>query len=88
MPKFATMVTTWVIMAILQLSSETMRFLVSDINFDFSDSCYELSNEEKIDIVDDSLGYWDANDEEDLIEEITCATGYCISNINYELLLS
>ena len=88
MPKSVTMVTTWVIMATLQLSSETMKFLVSDINFDFSDSCYELSNEEKIDIVDDSLGYWDAKDEEDLIEEITCATGYCISNINYELLLS
>lgn len=65
-----------------------MKFLVSDINFDFSDDCYELSKDEKIDIIDNNVGYWEADDEEDLIEEITCAAGYCINNINYEVILT
>ena len=69
-------------------SSKPMKFLVSDINFDFSDDYYELSQNEKIDIIDNNVGYWNADDEEDLIEEITCAAGYCINNINYEVILT
>ena len=69
-------------------SSKPMKFLVSDIKFDFSDDYYELSQNEKIDIIDNNVGYWDADDEEDLIEEITCAAGYCINNINYEVILT
>ena len=64
-----------------------MKFIVSDILFDFSDSCEELSKDEMIDITDDSLGLWEADDEDDLIEEITCATGWCIKSINYEIAL-
>ena len=60
-----------------------MKFYVSDITFDFSDSCYELTREEKQDIIDDSIGVWDADDDEDLVEEITTATGYCIKSLSY-----
>ena len=61
-----------------------MKFIVNDIRFDFSGSD-DVTMNEKIDITDDSLGLWDADDEDDLIEEITTATGWCISSINYEI---
>jgi hypothetical protein len=31
---------------------------------------------------------WEADNEDDLIEEITCATGWCIKSINYRHVLS
>ena len=64
-----------------------MKFVVNDIQFDFSGSD-DLTMNEKIDITDDSLGLWDADDENDLVEEITCATGWCISSIDYEIQLT
>jgi len=64
-----------------------MKFIVNDIRFDFSGSD-DLTMNEKIDITDDSLGLWDADDEDDLIEEITTATGWCISSIDYEIQLT
>jgi len=64
-----------------------MKFIVNDIQFDFSGSD-DLTMNEKIDITDDSLGLWDADDENDLVEEITCATGWCISSIDYEIQLT
>jgi len=35
-------------------------------------------------IVDETIGtIWEADDEDDLIEEITTATGWCIKSIDY-----
>ena len=62
-----------------------MNFYVSAISFDFSDSRYELSQNEKIDIIDDSLGLWRANSDEELINEITESVGYCVNSIQYEV---
>ena len=45
----------------------------------------DLTDNERTDLVDDNLGYWDADDEDDLIEEITSRPGWCISSIDYEL---
>ena len=59
-----------------------MKFYVSDISFDFSDSCYELSQDDKIDITDNSLGLWEAKDDDDLVEVITNATGYCVNTLS------
>ena len=64
-----------------------MQFIVNDIQFDFSGSD-DVTMNEKIDITDESLGLWDADDEDDLIEEITTATGWCISSIDYEIQLT
>ena len=61
-----------------------MQFLVNHIEFDFDE---ELTRDEKIDALDDNIGVWDADDEDDLIEEITTASGWCISSINYQHLL-
>jgi hypothetical protein len=62
-----------------------MKFLVKWIVFDTDE---DLTDNERTDLVDDNLGYWDADDEDDLIEEITSASGWCISSIDYEHVLS
>ena len=67
-----------------------MTYLVTDIEFDFNDSLseeYQLTLDEQSKIIQDSIGCWEAEDEDDLIEEITTATGWCIKNINYEIQL-
>ena len=64
-----------------------MKFLVTDIEFDFEDSFGELSYDQQIDIRDQHLGVWEADDDDDMIDEITTASGYCIRNIYYEVQL-
>ena len=69
-----------------------MKFNVTDIEFDFDDGNlneeeYKLTFDEEIEIRDLALGVWDANDEDDLIEEVTTACGWCIKNIDYEIQL-
>ena len=61
-----------------------MQFLVDHIEFDFDE---DLTRDEKIDVLDDNIGVWDADNEDDLIEEITTSSGWCIKSINYRHLL-
>lgn len=64
-----------------------MQFQVTDIEFDFDDE--DLTDVERDDIIGDTVGHiWDADDEDDLVEEITCATGWCIKNIDYRHVLN
>ena len=61
-----------------------MLFKVTDIQFDFITDDDELSPEEQLDIIEETCAtVWEADDEDDLIEEITCATGWCILNVEY-----
>ena len=67
-----------------------MKFNVTDIEFDFDDDYAEeskLTFDEEIEIRDLALGVWDADDEDDLIEEVTTACGWCIKNIYYDIQL-
>ena len=67
-----------------------MKFNVTEVEFDFNDSLseeYQLTFDEEISVRDLALGVWEAEDEDDLIEEITTASGWCIKNINYEVQL-
>jgi len=67
-----------------------MKFNVTDIEFDFEDDyCEEskLTFDEEIEIRDLALGVWEADDEDDMIDEITTATGYLIKNIYYDIQL-
>ena len=65
-----------------------MKYNVKEIFFDVDDSNYEdITLEEYNEIVENSLGVWEAEDEDDLIEEITCASGWCIKKIDYEVQL-
>ncbi len=65
-----------------------MMYNVTEILFDFEgDFDDPLTLEEQVQITYDSLGVWEADDEDDLVEEITSATGWCIKNIDYEIQL-
>ena len=61
-----------------------MQFQVTEIEFDFEDEFGEWTQHHFDNVTADTLGtIWEADDEDDLIEEITCATGWCIKSIDY-----
>jgi len=71
-----------------------MKYLVTDIEFDLNDD-YDMSeddtskfkNELQLDLQEKTFGVWEADNEDDLIEEITTASGWCIKSIDYEIQL-
>ena len=69
-----------------------MKYNVTEVEFDF-DEWHErnwdnkLTFDEEIAVRDLALGVWDADDEDDLIEEVTAAAGWCIKSIDYEVQL-
>ena len=71
-----------------------MKYLVTDIEFDLNDD-YDMSendtskfkNELQLDLQEKTFGVWEASDEDDLIEEITTASGWCIKSIDYKVQL-
>ena len=67
-----------------------MKYNVTEVEFDFNDSLseeYQLTFDEEIAVRDMALGVWEADDEDDLIEEVTAASGWCIKSIDYEVQL-
>ena len=68
-----------------KLSIRKMQFQVTQIEFDFTDDIDDpLTDEYKQSVVDETLeGVWEACDEDDLIEEIKCASGWCIKSVDY-----
>ena len=67
-----------------------MKFNVTEVEFDFDDDYAEeskLTFDEEISIRDQALCVWDADDEDDLLEEITTTCGWCIKSIDYEVQL-
>ena len=68
-----------------------MKFNVTDIEFDFDDGNdgerYALTFDEEIAIRDLALGVWEADDEDDMMDAITTATGYLIKNIYFDIQL-
>ena len=63
---------------------EPMRFRVTKINFDFEDDNFELSPIEQQEVIEETLATtWEAFDGDDLVEEITNATGWCVNSIDY-----
>jgi hypothetical protein len=65
-----------------------MKYNVTEVEFDFTDAQGTITFDEEIECRDLALGVWDADDEDDLIEEITAASGWCIKSIDYEIQLS
>ena len=71
-----------------------MHFLVTKIEFDLDDD-YDMSeddtskfkNELQLDLQEKTFGVWEADDEDDLIEEVTTASGWCIKSIDYDIQL-
>ena len=73
-----------------KLSIRKMQFQVTQIEFDFSDDCsgYLFNDEQREELIDETLStIWEAVDEDDLIEEITSASGWCIKSIDYHYVL-
>ena len=67
-----------------------MKFYVSDIEFDFNTDIadyYSVSYDDQQLIINDNLVVWEADDEDDLVEEITANAGWCIKSLNYEIQL-
>ena len=66
-----------------------MKFNVTEIKFDFDEGDIDdpITLEEQVQITHDNLGVWEADDEDDLIEEVTTASGWCIKSINYDIQL-
>jgi len=68
-----------------------MQFQVTAIEFDLDcDSAdEELTPQDEQDLYDDYIGtFWEADDADDLVEEITCASGWCINSIDYRIILN
>ena len=70
-----------------------MKFLVKSCLFDLQDD-YDMSKDDRlnldelqVELEDLTVGVWEAEDEDDLIEEITTASGWCIKSIDYEIQL-
>ena len=62
-----------------------MQFQVTQIDFDFDDA---MTVDDKQEVFDEVVGnIWEAIDEEDLVDEITTATGWCINSIDYRIIL-
>ena len=65
-----------------------MQFQVTKIEFDFAGDNLFTEND-RLDLIDETIGHiWEVDDEDDLIEEITCATGWCINSIDYRHVLN
>ena len=62
-----------------------MKFNVSDIEFDYNND--KLTFDEEIAVRDLALGVYEADDDNDLLDEITATTGYDVVNIYYEIQL-
>ena len=63
-----------------------MKFEITDIEFDFDD---EMTVDDRQEVFDEVVGnIWEADDEDDLTDEITTATGWCINSIDYRHILN
>ena len=70
-----------------------MKFLVKSCEFDLQDD-YDMSKDDRlnfdelqVELEDQTVGVWEADVEDDLIEEVTTASGWCIKSIDYEVQL-
>ena len=68
-----------------------MQFQVTEIEFDFTDEVFPdealPAEEQEMIIAETCNTIWEADDEEDLVEEITSATGWCIKSFDYRHIL-
>ena len=74
-----------------KLSIRKMQYRITDIEFDFTDDIGDgdtmddfLTDDYKREIVDETMSTtWEACDADDLVEEITSSTGWCVKSIDY-----
>ena len=65
-----------------KLSIRKMQYRITDIEFDFDDGFEDGIYAQEI--IDEVLATtWEACDADDLVEEITSSTGWCVNSIDY-----
>ena len=65
-----------------KLSIRKMQYRITDIEFDFDDGFEDGIYAQEI--IDEVLATtWEASDADDLVEEITSSTGWCVKSIDY-----
>ena len=68
-----------------------MQFQITEIEFDLDCDAAdeELTEQDRVDLYADYIGaIWEAEDADDLIDEITTASGWCILSIDYRHVLT
>ena len=66
-----------------------MKFNVTNIAYDFNDGNADLSDDYKVtleemqQITEDTLGVWEADDEDELVDKISDTLGWCVKKIDY-----
>ena len=64
-----------------------MIFQITKIEFDFAGDNLFTEND-RLDLIEETIGsIWEVDDEDDLIDEITTASGWCINSIDYRHVL-
>ena len=75
-----------------KLSIRKMQFQVTQIEFDFDSDILDteqMTDEDRQEIIDETMSTtWEVHDEEDLLDEISACTGWCIKSIDYRNILS
>ena len=64
-----------------------MKFNVTEVEFDFTDSQGSISFDEEREIHDLALGVYEADNEDDLREEIIASSGFYPIKFDYEIQL-
>ena len=65
-----------------KLSIRKMNYRITQIEFDFDDGFEDGIYAQEI--IDEVLATtWEASDADDLVEEITSSTGWCVKSIDY-----
>ena len=59
------------------------HYIVESIEFDFTDSMGTITEQEQEFIEDNTLGLWQVEEEENLVDYITDQTGWCVKSIKY-----
>ena len=69
-----------------------MQFQVTQIEFDFDSDILDteqMTDEDRQEIIDETMSTtWEVHDEEDLLDEISACTGWCIKSIDYRNILT
>ena len=63
-----------------------MKLLVTQIDFDFDDESYgydPLTLDQQNNILEQAIGIWDVDNEDELVDKISDTLGYCIRSIDY-----
>ena len=60
-----------------------MKLLVTEVEFDFDDGFIPLTKYEEDNILEQAIGIWEVDNEDELVDKISDKSGWCIKKIDY-----